>query len=83
MTDLSIAVEEVSAGNLNILGGYIIRHCEEIVHMNMCLLLDSYRDRAAGIHQYVNTVSGNKKREITYCYDNFNLKFKYQICIEK
>jgi len=67
MKDLSIAVEVVSAGKFNILEGYIFGHCEEIVHRNMCLLLNGYRDRVAGIHQYGNTVNGNKKREITYC----------------
>jgi len=67
MTDLNITAEEVSAGKFNIVGGDIIGHCGEEVHMIMCLLLDVYRDRAAGIHQYANTVNSNKEGEINYC----------------
>ena len=31
---------------VNILGGDIISHCEKKVHMNMCIILDGYRDIA-------------------------------------
>ena len=53
------------------MGGDIIGHCEEKVHMNICLTLNGYRDRAAGIYQYANTVNGNNKEKLITV--NFNL----------
>jgi len=32
--------------------------------MNMCLLLNVGRERAAEIHQYANTVNGSKKEKL-------------------
>jgi len=60
MTDLNITVEDVAAGKFNTVGCDIIGRCEEKFRMIICLLLNGYRDRAAGIHQYANTVNGNK-----------------------
>jgi hypothetical protein len=51
----------------SILGGDSIGHCEKKVNMNMCLILNGYRDRAVGIYKYQSTVNGNKEREIIYC----------------
>jgi len=47
--------------------------------MNMCLILNGYRDRGVRINKYESSVNGNKEREITvYClfYFNCNLMFK-------
>jgi hypothetical protein len=39
------------------------------VHMNMCLILNGYRDRAVWIYKYESIVNGNKETEIVvnYC----------------
>ena len=37
------------------------------VHMNTCLILNGYRDRAVWIYKYKSIVNDNKEREITYC----------------
>ena len=51
------------------------------VHMNMCLILNYYRERAVWIYEYKNSiVNGKRDREITYCYFNFNFMIKRQIC---
>jgi len=36
------------------------------VVINMCLILNMYRDRAARIHEYKGIVTGNKEIGITY-----------------
>jgi hypothetical protein len=47
------------------------------VYMNMCPILNGYRVRAIGVHQYSITVNG-----ITYCSfcSNFNLILQWKIC---
>ena len=35
-----------SGGKISIVGGDNIGHCEKNVHMNMCLILNGYRDTA-------------------------------------
>ena len=50
--------------------------------MNMCLILNGYRDTAVWIYKHKSIVNGDKEIEITYYYFyfNFNLMFKWQIC---
>ena len=35
---------------------------EKKARMNMCLFLNGYRDRPAGIYEHENIVNGNKKK---------------------
>jgi hypothetical protein len=35
-----------SGGKVNILEGNSIGHCEKKIYINMCLILNDYRDRA-------------------------------------
>jgi hypothetical protein len=53
------------------------------VHMNMYLILNDYRDRAVWIYKYKSILNGNKEREITYSYFdfNFNLMFKWKMLL--
>ena len=36
------------------------------VHMNMCLILNGYRDTAVRTYKYTSNVNGTKETEITY-----------------
>jgi hypothetical protein len=63
---MSSGIQGDSGGKVTILGGDSIGHCEKKVHMNMCLLLNGYRDRAVWIYKYKSIVNGDKEREITY-----------------
>ena len=62
------AIQSDSGGNVSSLESDSIDHCEtESLRMNMCLLLDGYRDAAVRIRRFKSIVnSNNKKREITY-----------------
>ena len=42
-------IEDISRGKVNVLRGDSIGHCEEKVHVNTCLILNAYRDRAVWI----------------------------------
>jgi hypothetical protein len=52
---------------VNILRGDSIGHFKKKFRMNMCLLLNGYRDRALRMYKYKSTVKGDNEREITYC----------------
>jgi hypothetical protein len=75
-------VQGVSWGNVNVLEGHSIGHCERKVHTNICLILKGYRDRVVWAYKYKSILNGNKQRDITYCwfYFHFNLLFRCQIC---
>jgi hypothetical protein len=75
-------IQDDSGGNINNWGGDRIGHCEKKNYMNVCLILISYQDRAVSIYKYKSIVNGNKEREITFCWFNFNfnLRIKWQIC---
>jgi hypothetical protein len=55
-----------SGGKVNILGGDSTVYCETKVHMNMCLNLNGYWDRAVWIYKHKSNVRG--KKEIEFCY---------------
>ena len=40
-----------------------IGHCENKVHVWMCLIMNGYRDRAVGISNFKGIVEGNKKEK--------------------
>jgi hypothetical protein len=63
---------------VNILGGDRLSHCEKQVPMDMCVILNGNRDRAARMCQYKGVLNGKKQREITdsHSYFNFNLMFE-------
>ena len=44
-THIHIHIQGDSGGTINILGGESMGHYEKKVHMNLCLILNSYRDR--------------------------------------
>ena len=66
-----------------ILWGMIVSVTVRKIHINLCLILNGYRDRAVWIHRHKNIVNGSKEREITYREFNFNSIFKWQICYTK
>jgi hypothetical protein len=43
---ICVKIQDDSEGKFNILRGDSIGHCEKKVHMNMCVILNGYRDRA-------------------------------------
>jgi hypothetical protein len=42
-------------------------HCERKVYMNMCLIVNVYRNRAVRIYKCKVIVNANEEREITCC----------------
>jgi hypothetical protein len=47
------------------LEGNSIGHCEKKIYINMCLILNDYRDRAVWINKYKIIVNGNKEKLLT------------------
>jgi hypothetical protein len=43
---LATKLQGDSGGKINILGGDSVGNCEKKVHMNMCAILNGYRDTA-------------------------------------
>jgi hypothetical protein len=48
----------------SIIWGVIVSVTVRKIHINLCLILNGYRDKAVWIHRYKNIVNGSKEREI-------------------
>jgi hypothetical protein len=42
----------------------ISSHCEREVYLNMCLIVNVFRDKAVWVCKYIDIVNDNKKGEI-------------------
>jgi hypothetical protein len=62
--ELKGCIQSDPRGKINIFGGDSSGHFEKKVHINMCLILNGYRDRAVSIYKYKSIVNGNKEN---YC----------------
>jgi len=51
----------------------VILLLEKKVNMNMCLILNGYRDRTVRIYKYKSNVNGNNEKENTYRLHNLTL----------
>jgi hypothetical protein len=48
---LSTVIPCDSEGKANIFGGDTINHCDKKVHINVCLIVNGYRDTAVRIYK--------------------------------
>jgi len=46
--------------------------------MDMCVIVNGNRDRAARIYQYKGVVNGKKQREIIDSHSNFNFNLMFE-----
>lgn len=59
-----------SGRKVSILEPDSITYCEK-GHVNTCLIMNGYREKAVWMFQYNSIVNCGKEREITYCEFNF------------
>jgi hypothetical protein len=75
-----VIIQGDSGGKVSILRGDCVGHCESKVYVNMCPVINDYRDRAVQNYQYKSTVNGNRVKLLTSILLYSILVYKWQVC---